>query len=154
MHIDHWINRDEPGLPGFERMLKTYRNVKWVGHAQYFWREISGEVGQGERYPEGPVAPGGRLDTLFRNYSNLYADLSAQSGFNAITRDPVFGLEFLKRWKHRLMFATDTIHTRPSPACSIVGTPPMLGYIRKADLSKDAFERITAKNAARVFRIP
>ena len=47
MHIDHWINRDEPGLPGFERMLKTYRNVKWVGHAQYFWREISAEIGEG-----------------------------------------------------------------------------------------------------------
>ena len=153
MHIDHWINRDETGLPGFERMLKTYGNVKWVGHAQYFWREISAEVGEGERYPEGPVTPGGRLDELFRNNSNLFADLSAQSGYNAITRDPAFGLKFLKRWKHRLMFATDTIHTRPSPACSIVGTPPMLGYIREAGLSKDAVERITAKNAAKVFRI-
>ncbi len=153
MHFDHWINRDKPGLKGFEKMLATYRNVRFVGHAQYFWREISGEINSGVRYPGGPVVRGGRIEKLFKKYPNLYADLSAGSGYTAITRDPEFGLGFLKRWKHRLMFATDIIHTRPMKFCSIKGKPPMLAYLETANLSVDAFERITRKNAEKVFRI-
>ena len=145
MHFDSWINRDRPGLAGFEKMLKGFRNVRFIGHSPYFWREISGKVGGKASYPTGPVAPGGRLDVLFRRYSNLYADLSAGSGFNAITRDPEFGLAFLKRWKHRLMFATD--YLRPGQET------PIVEHIRTVDLSKDAFERITRKNAEKVFRL-
>lgn len=153
MHFDHWINRDKRGLCGFEKMLATYKNATFIGHAQYFWREISAKVTPGVRYPKGPVVPGGRLDTLLKKYSNLYADLSASSGYTAITRDPAFGLAFLKRWKHRMLFATDTIHTRPSTFCSIAGTAPMVQYIRSAQLSVDALARITRKNAEKVFRI-
>ena len=145
MHIDWWINRDKPRLLGFEEMVRTYRRVKWIGHAQYFWREISGKVPQKESYPKGSVAQGGRLDELFGRYKNLYADLSAGSGFNAINRDPEFGLGFLKRWKSRLLFATDKLRK--------VQDVSMIDYLRTADISKDAFEKITRKNAEKVFRI-
>ncbi len=84
-------------------------------------------------------------------YANLYADLSAQSGYNAITRDPKFGLTFLKRWKHRLMFGTDSLHTRAIPFCSVVGKPPILDFLETADLSAGTFAQITQRNAERVF---
>ncbi len=145
MHFDSWINRDKPGLTGFERMLKMYRNVKFIGHSPHFWREISGNVDAGSGYPGGKVAPGGRVEALFRMYPNLFADLSAGSGYGAITRDPEFGLKFLKRWKHRLMFATDYLRVGQET--------PIIDYIRNAPLSKDAFERITRKNAEQVFRL-
>lgn len=145
MHIDWWINRDKPGLPRFEEMVKTYSRVKWVGHAQYFWREISAKVPKKESYPKGPVVQGGRLDELFGKYKNLYADLSAGSGFNAITRDPEFGLGFLKRWKNRLMFATDKLRK--------VQDTSIIEYIRSVDISKDTFDRITRKNAKKVFKL-
>ena len=48
----------------------------------------------GERlggYPKGPVEPGGALDRLFDAYPNLWGDLSAGSGANAIGRDRAFG---------------------------------------------------------------
>ena len=93
MHFDSWINRDKPGLTGFERMLKSYRNVKFIGHSPHFWREISANVDAGVGYPGGTVAPGGRVDALFGKYRNLFADLSAGSGYGAITRDPEFGLQ-------------------------------------------------------------
>ena len=152
MHFDHWINRDGPGLKRFEKMLATYKNVKWVGHAQYFWREISAKIQKGVRYPTGPVVPGGRIEKLMKKYTNLYADLSASSGYTAITRDPEFGIGFLKRWSHRLLFATDTIHTRKMDFCSIHAAP-MADYLREAPLSKSAFDRIARKNAEKVFRI-
>lgn len=145
MHFDSWINRDRPGLPGFEEMLKTYKNARFVGHSPHFWREISAEVAPKVGYPKGPVAPGGRVEALFRKYPNLYADLSAGSGYNAITRDPEFGLKFLRRWKHRLMFATDYLRVGQET--------PIIDYLRNADLSKDAFERIARKNAEKVFQL-
>ena len=97
--------------------------------------------------------PGGRLEELFRKYANLYADLSAQSGYNAITRDPKFGLAFLKRWKHRLMFGTDSLHTRAIPFCSIVEKAPILDYLETAGLSAGTFAQITQHNAERVFQM-
>ena len=145
MHFDSWINRDKPGLRGFEQMLATYKHVKFIGHSPYFWREISGNAEGDVGYPRGPVTPGGRLDELFATYPNLYGDLSAGSGYNAITRDPEFGLAFLKRWKHRLMFATDYLRVGQQT--------PIIEFIRTADLSRDAFERITHKNAEKVFCI-
>ena len=41
-------------------------------------------------------------------YDNLWADLSAGSGYNAITRDEAFGLTFLERFQDKLMFGTDS----------------------------------------------
>ena len=144
MHFDSWINRDKPGLPGFEKMLATYRNVRFIGHSPHFWREISGQAKDGG-YPKGPVKAGGRVEKLMMKYQNLYADLSAGSGYNAITRDPEFGLRFLKRWKHRLMFATDYLR--------IGQETPIIDYLKNADLSKDAFDRISRKNAEKVVKV-
>ena len=153
MHFDHWINRDRRGLAGFEKMLARYPNVRFVGHAQNFWREISRKVSSRVVYPRGPVVPGGRLEELFGKYSNLYADLSAQSGYNAITRDPEFGLAFLKRWKHRLMLGTDSLHTRAIPFCSIVGKSPILRFLETAGLPARTFAQIPQHNAERVFKL-
>ena len=145
MHFDNWINRDQPGLTGFEKMLDTYRNARFIGHSPNFWKEISATPPRDVGYPKGPVTPGGRLDELFEKCPNLYADLSAGSGYGAITRDPAFGLAFLKRWKNRLMFATDYLRVGQET--------PIISFIRDAGLSKDAFERITHKNAEKVFRL-
>ena len=41
-------------------------------------------------YPEGPIKPGGITDKLLGDYANLYGDLSANSGNNALSRDPDF----------------------------------------------------------------
>ena len=71
-------------------------------------------------------------------------------GYNAITRDPKFGLAFLKRWKHRLMFGTDSLHTRAIPFCSIVEKAPILDYLETAGLSAGTFAQITQHNAERV----
>ena len=59
------------------------------------------------RYPKSTVTPGGAIDRLMDKYPNLYGDLSAGSGANAIRRDLEFGREFLIRRSDRLMFGTD-----------------------------------------------
>jgi predicted TIM-barrel fold metal-dependent hydrolase len=60
-------------------------------------------------YPKDVVKPGGRLDQLLQNYDNIYADLSAGSGYNALTRDPSFINGFLTRNQNKVLFGTDLV---------------------------------------------
>lgn len=108
-HLDSQRNTDQPGLPGLEKVLQEIPDGVFIGHAQGWWASISGDVKEGElsSYPRTKVMPGGAIDRLMDKYPNLYGDLSAGSGANAIRRDLEFGREFLIRRADRLMFGTD-----------------------------------------------
>ncbi|MFI3226278.1 MAG: amidohydrolase family protein [Clostridia bacterium] len=103
---------DEPGLILLERALKKYPKLVYIGHSQPFWSEIDLCDGNTDRdgYNSGPVKAG-RLVDLLSNYENLYGDLSANSGGNAIMRDPDFGNAFLEKFQDKLMYGTDTLST-------------------------------------------
>lgn len=58
-------------------------------------------------YPKGPVKRGGITDKLLADFPNLYGDLSANSGRNALARDPEFTAGFLARHQNKLMFGSD-----------------------------------------------
>src|SRR5207245_9557291 len=58
-------------------------------------------------YPAGKIKPGGVTDKLLGDYPNLFADLSANSGNNALSRDPEFTAGFLKRHESKLIFGSD-----------------------------------------------
>ncbi len=93
-----------------ETYLKRYRRVRIIGHAQTWWANISADVPpieSGGLYPQGPVKPGGLLDRLLGEYPNLYADMSAGSGFNALTRDEDFTARFIERHPRQLLFGSD-----------------------------------------------
>ncbi|MFO7973232.1 MAG: amidohydrolase family protein, partial [Candidatus Hydrogenedentota bacterium] len=87
-----------------------------------------------------------RLLELLRKYPNLLGDLSAGSGFGAISRDPEFGYGFMEEFQDRLFFGTD-----------IANTPqelPIVPYFEKLKkellISEEAYEKITWKNASRL----
>ncbi len=92
-----------------ETYLKRYRRVRIIGHAQSWWAHISADVPSPEEnlYPTGLVKPGGFIDRLLADYPNLYADLSAGSGYNALTRDEDFTAGFLERHRKQLLFGSD-----------------------------------------------
>jgi predicted TIM-barrel fold metal-dependent hydrolase len=142
---------DEPGLPRLEKCLKMFPNLVFIGHSQPFWAEISGDLKPEERnsYPTGRVAPGGRVVDLFRKYQNLYGDLSAGSGYNAISRDPEFGIQFLEEFQDRLMFGTDL----DMPNQDI----PQLKYLRnlmeEGKISLKTYNKIMYRNATRVLKL-
>ncbi len=100
---------DELGLPRFEKALQRFPRLRFFGHSASFWSEISGDLAadQKEGYPKTPITPGGTLPRLFRTYPNLCGDLSAGSGFNALTRDPAFTYEFVDEFQDRLMLGLD-----------------------------------------------
>jgi hypothetical protein len=121
LHLDvPWLPDAKTGQPVFqplwyggtvtalERALQACPETIFIGHAPGFWREISGDADASPSpYPVGPVAPGGRLYRLFDTHPNLWADLSAGSGRQALSRDPAHALQFLTRYADRLLFARD-----------------------------------------------
>ncbi|MBQ2997314.1 MAG: amidohydrolase family protein [Oscillibacter sp.] len=142
---------DDPGLPLLEEQLKRYTGLKFLGHSQTFWIEMSGDAPRSKeernQWGKGPVVPGGRVPELFEKYPNLYGDLSANSGGCAIMRDETFGLAFLEKYADRLFFATDMVNTAM--------TFPLGAWLDKmldeGKLSRAAYEKITRKNAERIF---
>ncbi len=105
----HWqFQRYNYGFERFHRILARYPRVNFIGHAQTWWANIDKNHGdQSVLYPKGPVTPGGWTDRLLSDYPNMYGDLSAGSGLNALTRDEDFTRDFLKRHRDRLLFGSD-----------------------------------------------
>lgn len=132
---------DEVGLPRLERCLQEFPDIKWVGHGPQFWSAISSDDPR-SGYPSGPIAPGGALDRLLETYDNLYADLSAGSGYNAMTRDPDFALGFVTRHADRMLFGTD--YLAPGQRT------PIVGWLRELDVDEATREAVAAGNARRV----
>ncbi len=147
VHIDHLRCTDRLGLPGLRRVLKECSRTVFIAHALHWWAEISADVREEDRgsYPERPVVPGGAVEEIFKEFPNIHADLSARSGYNALTRSPEFGRKFLERWHERLLFATD--YLMPGQKC------PIIDYIRQVDISRKARRRITRDNALRLLRL-
>ncbi len=118
VHIDYEFDRGTPyprpnywyggGIDAFERAIAKCPETNFLGHAPGFWSHISGDdqydkVG----YPAGKVQPGGKLIEMLRKYPNLYCDLSAGSGCNALSRDPEFAVEFLTEFQDRILYGRD-----------------------------------------------
>lgn len=95
------------GFKEFEAVLKAYPKTQFIGHADAFWANISADYANESAYPTGKVKRGGITDKLLGDYSNLFADLSANSGNNALSRDPEFTAGFLKRHESKLIFGSD-----------------------------------------------
>jgi uncharacterized protein len=143
-HLDNLRNVDGPGLPGLASALKENPRTQFIGHGPGWWASISSVVDAADlaRYPDGPVAPGGAIDTLMDKYPNLHGDLSAGSGAGAIARDPEFGRKFLIRRADRLMFGTDFL----SPGQAV----PQFALLRQMQLPADAEARIFRDNARKL----
>lgn len=146
-HLDNMRNTDKPGLPGLESVLKTCNETTFIGHAQGWWASISGDTDQPglQSYPKGPVAPGGALDRLMDTYPNIYGDLSAGSGANAIARDMAFGREFVIRRADRLLWGTD--YLAPNQQCL------QFSLYDQLELPDDVAAKVFRDNARRLLKL-
>ena len=118
VHIDYEFDRGTPyprpnywyggGIDAFERAIAKCPETNFLGHAPGFWSHISGDdLYDKTGYPKGKVQPGGKLIEMLRKYPNLYCDLSAGSGCNALSRDPEFAVEFLTEFQDRILYGRD-----------------------------------------------
>ena len=154
------------GFKDFEAILKSYPKTHFIGHADAFWANISADYNNETAYPIGPIKRGGLTDKLLSDYPNLYADLSANSGNNALSRDPEFTLDFLKRHESKCIFGSDCgctdgkgggVSQANNPAAARLAgkcvARETLALLRNT-LSPASFRRITWENAHAIYKLP
>ena len=129
------------GIEAFARALAACPQTAFVGHGPGFWAHVSADGQYKETaYPKGRVVAGGRVPQLFRKHANLYADLSAESGRNALSRDPDFGVSFVDEFQDRLLFGRDSYDGR------------LMELLESMGLSDEAMRKILSENAERLLR--
>ena len=149
MHFQH--EAYNLGFERFHKLVGKFPKVNFIGHAQTWWGNIDRNHQQAVMYPKGPVTPGGITDRLLTDYPNVYGDLSAGSGLNALLRDEDHARDFLKRHQDRLIYGSDcNDHDGAGPGCS---GSQQLAAIRRLAPDDQAVAKILRGNATRVMRM-
>ncbi len=167
--VDHFPN-EGPWATGFARtfesILKAYPKTTFIGHADAFWANVSADYRNDAAYPSGPVARGGVTDKWLGDYANLFGDLAANSGNNAMSRDPAFTADFLKRHQDKLLFGSDCscsdghgggVSQSNNPAAARMAGKCVAREtltLLKRSTSPDVFQKLVWGNAHRLLRIP
>ena len=146
---------DGKGLTGLEGALERHPDTIFIAHSQPFWYELGtyspdlpGAALNG--FPFGKVEEEGRAVELLRKYDNLYADLSAISGMNAILRDPDYGVRFLREFQGRLMYGTDLVSRE-----FVFPLGQMLDYyLLSGRIDERIYRKICRENAQKLLDIP
>lgn len=139
---------DDPGLPQLENSLKRFPNLKILGHGPAFWAEIGPLETPADRggYPNYPFEEEGVVPKLFRRYANLYGDMSAGSGYNALARNPEYAARFLDEFQDRILYATDI--------CTADADLPLAGFLKglleEGKISQEIFAKVARENAVRL----
>jgi len=167
--VDHFTNEGtwSTGFAKtFESILKAHPKTTFIGHADAFWANVSADYHNEAAYPAGPITRGGLTDKWLTDYSNLFGDMSANSGNNAMSRDPAFTADFLQRHQDKLLFGSDCscsdghggglsqnnnpAATRMTGKCVARET---LGLLKRS-ASPVIFQKIVWGNAHKLLKIP
>lgn len=139
------------GYERFHTMLAKYPKTHFIGHAQTFWGNIDKAHEQKNLYPKGKVTPGGLTDRYLADYPNMFADMSAGSGLNALTRDEAHTTAFFERHQDKILYGSDcNDHLGRGPGCQGAAT---LAAIRQLAPSKAVERKILFENAKKLFRL-
>jgi len=149
----HWqFQMYNYGFERFHKMLEKYPKVNFLGHAQTWWGHIDrNNKDQSVMYPKGAVTPGGLTDRYLSDYSNMFGDLSAGSGLNALTRDEEFARDFIVRHQDKLVYGSDcSDHVGSGTACQGAQT---IATIRRLSPNKAVERKLLYGNAKKLFRL-
>jgi predicted TIM-barrel fold metal-dependent hydrolase len=104
-------------------------------------------------------------DRWLSDFPNLYADLSANSGNNALSRDSSFSRDFIVRHQTKLIFGSDCSCTDGNGAGVSQNNNPEASRLAgkcvaretltlaKGLTTPEVFRKITWENGTRVFKI-
>jgi predicted TIM-barrel fold metal-dependent hydrolase len=145
------FNRYNTSFERFPRILEKFPKVNFIGHAQTWWANIDAAADQKTLYPKGPVTPGGLTDKYLTDYPNMFGDLSAGSGLNALLRDEDHTRAFLARHQDKLMYGSDCNDAvGEGEKCS---GAQALAAIRRLAPSKEIERKLLFGNAKRLLKL-
>jgi predicted TIM-barrel fold metal-dependent hydrolase len=140
------------GFKRFDAILKQFPKTTFVGHCDAFWANVSADYANDKDYPGTPIVRGGITDKWLSDYPNLFADLSANSGNNALTRDPSFTADFLKRHKDKLFFGSDCSCSDGHGAGISQGGNPGAARLAGKCVARETLTVLKANTTPRLFR--
>jgi predicted TIM-barrel fold metal-dependent hydrolase len=149
----HWqFERFNTGFERFHTMLEKYPRTRFVGHAQTWWANINKDYSNWkDLYPKGNVTRGGITDRYLSDYPNMFGDLSAGSGLNALRRDEGHAHDFLHRHQDKLIYGSDCDDLTGLPdKCQGAQT---IAMIRKLVPEPSVRRKLFWENGKRVFRL-
>ena len=131
-------------------ILEKFPDVIFVAHGPGWWKHISSQAPD-EIYPKGPIVEEGKVQEIMRNYPNIYADISAYSGLNALKRDVNYAKKFLIEFQDRILYGSDF------PCLSPSGTQfglnrEHIDFLTKLKLNEEVIEKILWKNASKILK--
>ncbi len=152
VHLDYEFDRPSPfprpnywyggGIGALERAVAACPDTNFIGHAPGFWAHLSGDDQYSKTpYPTGPVEDEGEIVRLLKTYPNLYCDISAHSGFAALSRDIPFTRQFLTEFADRILYGRDYFDNVHQELLNGLGLP------------SDVLEKIYAKNLLRLIHM-
>ena len=139
------------GIENFRKILKKFPKVSFIGHAQTWWGNIDKNHDQKVMYPKTPVTPGGLTDRLLSDYPNMYGDLSAGSGLNALLRDEAHTRQFLARHQDKLLYGSDC--SDPFGKGEKCSGSQQIAAIRRLAPTPAIARKIFYSNAVRVVKV-
>lgn len=167
--VDHFPNEGTWATgyaTAFAGILAAYPKTTFIGHADAFWANVSADYRNEAAYPSGPIARGGLTDRLLGEFPNLYGDLAANSGNNAMSRDAAFTADFLKRHQDKLIFGSDCscrdghgngVSQNNNPAAARMAgkcvARETLGLLKRST-TPDVFAKLVWGNAHKMLRVP
>ncbi len=149
----HWqFKMYNYGFERFHTMLEKYPDVNFLGHAQTWWANIDrNHRDQSVLYPKGPVTRGGLTDRYLSDYANMYGDVSAGSGLNALTRDEDFTRDFLARHQDKLLYGSDcSDRDGGGPKCQ---GAQIVAVIRRLAANRTVERKLLYENAKKLMRL-
>ena len=139
------------GFERFHKVLERFPQVNFIGHAQTWWGNIDRSLDPRVMYPKTPVTPGGLSDRWLSDYPNMYGDMSAGSGLNALLRDEEHARGFLKRHQDKLLYGSDC-SDRDGQGDKCSGSQ-QIAAIRRLAPDAQAITKILYGNAARLLKM-
>lgn len=124
-------NMDEQGLPRIEHVMKTYPNLMFIAHSDW-WKNLTD----------------GTCDRLLKTCPNLYADISCTVRRSIIGKDKAFAREFFIRQADKLLFGTDEGWWSLKPGAK---PAPEFALMAELQLPKEVEDKICRGNAERLF---
>lgn len=122
-----------------EMTLQDYPDVNLIAHGPMFWTHMFGDSSQQIRTsPKGLISADGVIWRLLGKYPNLYADISAYSGINALTSNPENAKRFLLTFEDKILYGTDNFMVQQKEFLNSLGLP------------KSTYKKIYGENAYRI----
>ena len=122
--------------------LRDYPNVNFIAHGQMFWKYISADaLSSEEQYPQGSIKGEGLIWRLLREYPNLYADTSGESGHVGLTRDSSTTKRFLSMFGDKIIYGTDNVLKEQKD------------FLRSLTLDNGTYKKIFGENAEKLLNM-